>query len=246
MCVVRICLLLALVALPAQAMAGVYKCKDADQNTVYSQFPCPDTSSEEVSVGVPKKIDPKICGLAYDFSHEVAGRMRQDSSAKQEKGLLSGEIAGANTAAVIIDYIYGFKDDPDVSNERIAELTMAKCSNGGFGNISADSIPRRDADEETGEEAVSDEPPVPPLTAESESSQSPTDETPQIQATEADASELAPNSAVNEVYLRQCGNYRKSLRSIDNSMRQGYSSAEGERLRQQRKHYQELIRKNCS
>ena len=125
----------------------------------------------------------------------------------------------------VINYVYSFRTNDDVTVERIAGLSLAKCEAGSFGDASCGALPSSYTEIVGGCDSA-DGPSVPEdVVGEPLAEQAP------LQAPQSSASAVSSRSAAE---IQEC---KKTLRDqvdeIDAKMRSGYSSAQGEIYKEQ-------------
>lgn len=140
-----ICLLATFtVLLNSAAQAKVYKCRDASGGISYSQVPCEKGSSQKtLSTPAPTRaaVDADTCEIIAEVSSRLYTQMRRGSSA-QDLIQRHGGLSAINPRLLsLINYISGFRHNPELSSARLGELVAGKCRNGGFGNIQAADLP---------------------------------------------------------------------------------------------------------
>lgn len=134
-------LVLALLAVAVPTHADVYRCKGADGATTYSQTPC-SSAAEKVAVSSSATSrDPADCAFAENFARSTSRLMRQGV----DKGRLFDQFGGPGAfddgATKIVHYVYQYEGTRSMSQDRIAELAVARCNTGAFGNVSCESLP---------------------------------------------------------------------------------------------------------
>ena len=144
--------LLLLLLLPPDSEAAIYRCKDADGRTTYSQSPCPSGHTENQMRGlssVSGSAGINGCSLVRSFAEDSFRRIRDDVTIDE----LLTEYGGVNYVSPvvlnIISYINSFHLNGNISQEKVGRLAHAKCSNGGFGKFKPEDIPVPEIPEET-------------------------------------------------------------------------------------------------
>jgi Domain of unknown function (DUF4124) len=209
---------------PAEARADVYRCTDEDGGIVFKQTPCAAEPSEPVMTGEAGEPGPD-CGYANRFAFETGRLMRAGLRSDELFNRYGGIDALSRPAIGVINYVYSFRTNDDVSVERIADLAEAKCHAKSFGNVECDVLPAafRDSIGGCSGEAGSTAPAEIPATPAPNSAPAPA-----LQ----DARERAA-AALGEEAVTECKQaYRDQLDAIDAEMRRGYSSEEGERYKE--------------
>lgn len=211
-----------------QAAAEIYKCEDAFGNVAFSQTPCVDSPSTVVDIDGPSAGSAQDCRVAGQFAAQT-GRLMQAGQMSDAVFARYGGVDSLSPAAVsVINYVYGFRTSSDVSVERIAALSQAKCRARGFGNASCQAMPRTFVDSIGGCDGDKEAPLADAGLAPAEASGEPAP---------ADANKVRRTTFVaNEndaAAVAACKKrYRDEIDRIDAEMRRGYSSAQGEIYRE--------------
>jgi hypothetical protein len=209
-------LFLAMIFFTGNAQADIYKCTDADGNVMYSQTPCKKQSSEKTNSTGPKSAEVVDCSFAGRFAIVTARYMRAGSRSDEVFNRYGGLDSLSKASIGVINYVYSFRTNADISEERIAGLAQARCRARSFGDVSCEALPRSFIEGLGGCDAQELEEPrgEPEPGAEI--------------ATTARA-----NDSRSEELIQQCKKrYRDQIDVIDAEMRRGYSSAQGETYRE--------------
>ncbi|MDX2411270.1 MAG: hypothetical protein QNK16_04055, partial [Woeseiaceae bacterium] len=122
-----------------------------------------------------------------------------------------------------INYVYSFRTNDDVTEERIGGLAQAKCRAGSFGEVSCEVLPLSFTEGFGGCDAEELAESQEPATARPDVVENPTASRSVPRADDSRSSEL----------IQQCKKrYRDQIDAIDAEMRRGYSSAQGEAYRE--------------
>jgi hypothetical protein len=228
---------LAIVALLScsTAQADIYKCLDDDGNAVFQQTPCPEKTSEKVASDAVSSSETD-CTFAGKFAVSSARFMRAGIPSDQLFDRYGGLDSLSRGSLGVINYVYSFRSNDDVSVDRIAALTQAKCQASAFGDVSCEAMPlsfteslggcdasdeeRRAAEAQQGVESV-------------QTSQQPV----HLAAPRSTSSTRSPEDVAT---CKQ--HYRDAIDEIDAEMRRGYSSEQGEAYRQQLRGLTEKLR----
>lgn len=124
------------------AFAKSYKCRDAAGNTSYSQNPCASGSSQKTLTGpASDSTDADVCVYLGGVAETLHQQMKHGADA----GTLidrHGTLATINPRMLnIINYVGGFRFNKDVTSQRVGQLALLKCQNGGFGAVSMTDMP---------------------------------------------------------------------------------------------------------
>jgi len=208
----RIALVLVAVLSASAAKAEIYKCVADDGGITYSQIPCPKQVTTTVRSAVPKNRAVVDCRWASTFAGDVTRHMR---SGLESQALFEsyGGIDSVSPGTInIINYVYRFRGNESVPEQRISSLAGSMCEAGLLGDVRCEVLPygqdpggRCDAENiENG------------LTGDDENR--PPDDLQQARI-----------NGFNE----QCKQgIRDQIDAIDAQMREGYDSAQGERYRE--------------
>lgn len=213
------------------ADAGIYKCTDSDGNFEYSQTPCA-TDAETVSAtggGTRGDSDSKDCNYAARFAGTVAGSMKTGVGSSEVFDRYGGLDSVSDGTIGVINYVYQFRLNDEVSVERIAALTRSKCLARSLGEVSCETLPlsftdsfggcnREDEEETAAENQVSEQPSTPDMPS-TEQRASLDDRRTPLESSSADG--------------RCKENYEAEIDRINEQMRRGYTSAQGDAYRQQ-------------
>ncbi len=225
---------------PADLRAEIYKCKDADGSLIYSQTPCsteaPVTVKSSSSGG--STLD---CSYANKFAVATARTMQGGAASDEVFNSYGGLGALSRGSIGVINYVYSFRTNDNVTAERIAGLAQAKCQAKGFGDVSCEALPLSfterlgGCDSEAEDEKRSAPPIAEPATA------------PGLQSSTATVNmngARAPARDTNDIArTEQCKNrYRDQIDAIDAQMRSGYTSGQGEAYRERLRTLTEKMR----
>ena len=234
--------------LSQNVVAKTYKCVDEKGHTSYSQTPCATgAKANELTFDRHAQADAEVCAEVRQFAAKVGNSMRRGSHSSEVIARHGGLETISKQALGIINYIYSFRANDTVSVDKIASLSVVKCNNGGFGQVSYADIPGAvDPNSEEGIRARV-------LEIQRQNSQG------SMAAEKGDNKwQVVPDSKTNglpgrsvvpsiapQPNMSTCLQYEQQLKLIQKSMRAGYSSNDGERLRAERRKYQELLHSVC-
>lgn len=127
---------------PVQAQ--VYKCVAANGALTFSQMPCPDKDSKvtlerTVTTNVEDEAD---CKSAHRFALVTAHDMKRGVASSTVFDRYGGLSALSGGSVSLISYVYQYRTNDDVSAEKVAALSLAKCEAGSFGDVSCKQLPR--------------------------------------------------------------------------------------------------------
>lgn len=233
----------------SDARAGVYKCVGPDGGITYSQTPCPGQKSEAVQTSARTGgSDAVDCSHANRFALKTAKTMRTGTTSAQIFARYGGLDSLSKGTLGIINYVYGFRSNNDVSVERIASLTQAKCRARSLGDVSCEALPLSyseplggcDADEnDTDEAAVS-------TRTEASSAAAASTQPNTLSQKTINNNSRAANEAAREreeqSHVRCKESKRKAIDAINARMRSAYSSAQGESYRERLRELRKQLR----
>ena len=217
---VTLLLLLTAVFYTVDARADIYKCKDADGNLMYSQTPCKKQESQKVGNSASRNTETTDCSFAGRFAITTARYMLTGSRSDEIFNRYGGLGSLSKGSIGVINYVYSFRTNADVTEERIGGLAQAKCRARSFGDISCEALPLSFTEGLGGCDA--DEMPEPLMATPAA-----------IESSDADRpAPRVDNSRSDEITQRCKKRYRDQIDTIDAEMRRGYSSAQGESYRE--------------
>ena len=218
--------------------AGIYKCKDADGGLVFSQTPCPSTQKtlKVIDTKTSHESEPGECTYANKFAITTARAMKNGAGSDEVFNQYGGLDSVSKGTLSLINYVYVFRTNKDISIERIAALTQAKCQARGLGDVNCEELPLSFTDSLGGcdvegeksapERSVAEDPPSPTL--QTEQAKQNTEETIRLRETQLKARAEEASSQCKEKYKAQ-------IDQLDAQMRRGYSSARGDNMREKRR-----------
>jgi len=213
----------ALLLASADGQAEVFKCTAEDGALTFQQTPCPEQKVEKVATQ-PTGEKGRDCGFANRFAVATARLMRAGVQSDEVFSRYGGLDALSRSSIGVINYGFSFRTNDDVTVERIAELSDAKCQVGSFGEANCEALPLSFTDAIGGCDGEGE-----------------------VQETLAAGSggpqpfALTPSRSVasgrSDEEIQTCKkHYRDAIDEIDAEMRNGYGSEQGEvyrlRLRQ--------------
>lgn len=224
-------LTMALLFAHTEVPADVYKCTDADGSLTYQQTPCPEQKVEKLDIKESERAAPN-CLYANRFAVSTARLMRAGAASDEVFNRYGGLDSLSKGAIGVINYVYSFRSNNDVSIERIAGLTQAKCQARSLGDVSCEVLPisftQRSGGCDADNAAEMIEPP--PVIGEQSATPQPLTTGP-------------ASNRQSEELVQQCKKgYRDQIDAIDAEMRQGYTSAQGEAYRERLRALTEQLR----
>lgn len=220
---VSLLLLVTAVFFTTEAHADIYKCRDADGNTMYSQTPCRKQKSEKIGNSTSEKPEATDCSFAGRFAMTTVRHMRAGSRSDEVFNRYGGLDSLSKGSIGVINYVYSFRTNDDVTEERIGGLAQAKCRAGSFGKVGCEVLPLSFTEGLGGCDAD-----------ELAETQEPSTATPDV-VENPNAGRSAPradDSRSGELTQQCKKRYRDQIDAIDAEMRRGYSSAQGESYRE--------------
>ncbi len=224
---------------PVDLRAEIYKCKDADGSLIYSQTPC--STEAPVTVKSSSSGSTLDCSYANKFAVATARTMQGGAASDQVFNSYGGLGVLSRGSIGVINYVYSFRTNDNVTAERIAGLAQAKCQAKGFGDVSCEALPLSFTERLGGCDAEADNEmrSAPPI-AEPAAALGPQSSTAMVNTNGA----RAPASGTNDQErTEQCKNrYRDQIDAIDAQMRSGYTSGQGEAYRERLRTLTEKMR----
>ncbi|MGB5335018.1 MAG: DUF4124 domain-containing protein [Woeseiaceae bacterium] len=236
----RYLLLLLVACWPAQA--EIYKCVAPNGELTFSQTPCPGDDSKvtvERTVSIDK-IDEADCKLAHRFALTTAQEMKRGVASSTVFDQYGGLSTLSRGTVSLISYVYQYRTNDDVSAERVAALSVAKCKAKSFGDVSCEQLPVDYTNSWGGCETiekdggVDDLPPVNATPARQAARQTHFQVSPEtLPRQQAD---VRQSQARDEQRRATCKErIRDRIDSINAQLRSGYSASQGVRLKNQRR-----------
>ena len=122
--------------------ADVFKCTAEDGSLTFQQTPCPEQEVERVATQAQAAADKGLdCGFANRFAVSTARLMRAGVKSDEVFDRYGGLDALSRSSIGVINYVFLFRTNDDVTVERIAELSDAKCRVGSFGDANCEALP---------------------------------------------------------------------------------------------------------
>ena len=211
------------------ARADVFKCTAEDGALTFQQTPCPEQKVERVATQAvaEKGLD---CSFANRFAVSTARLMRAGVKSGEVFDRYGGLDALSRTSIGVINYVFSFRTNNDVTVERIAGLADAKCRVGSFGDANCEALPLSFTE---GIGGCDGEGEVQEILAEGPGN-------PQRSAATTTRSTVRGRS---DEEIQTCKkHYRDSIDEIDAEMRGGYGSEQGEVYRQRLRLLTEKLR----
>lgn len=243
----RYLLLLLVACWPAQA--EIYKCVAANGDLTFSQTPCPGKDSKvTVERTVTTSNDDKAdCEFARRFSLTTARKMKRGVASSTVFDEYGGLNALSRGSVSLISYVYQYRTNDDVSAERVAALSVAKCKAKSFGDVSCEQLPVAYTNSLGGCETIEKNggaemlPPVSALAARQTTGQNEFKVSAENLARQQE--EARTSLAREEQRRATCkGRIRDRIDSINAQLRSGYSASQGIRLKDQRRELEQQLR----
>lgn len=228
--------------------AGMYKCKDADGGITYSQSACPKNQKVDKVIKVETNLDFEStdCKYASKFATSTAKSMKSGVQSNEIFNQYGGIDSLSKGTINLINYVYKYQLSVDVSAERIAALSQTKCQAHSFGDVGCEDLPLSFTDRLggcgfKGNEPLNEKKLVEEQPTKKELEQAQKDgEKARIlalqKAEEANQKREAQEKARIIENSRKCKErYETIIDQLDARMRKGYSSEQGEVLRENRR-----------
>jgi hypothetical protein len=206
---------------------------------MYSQTPCDVQSSANVNMaGFSSQSTEMDCGYANGFALSTARRMRVGISSTDVFNLYGGVDVLSTSARGVINYVYDFYTDGDVSVERIAALTEAECRARSLGILNCESLPL------TYTETIGGCPVAEGSRTETKERDRPTAQTAPTETVDRSRVNTAPaNRTDTNEFVEQCKKwYRDSIDHIDAQMQRDITPEEGEFYRKELRELTQRLR----
>lgn len=233
-----------LLAIYDEADAGVYKCVDADGSITYAQTPCPDQVSTTVRTTTSNRDDePLDCEHANRFALSVARSMKNGSASSDTYMKYGGVDAMSKAAVNIVSYVHSFQHSDDISADRIAALSGNRCQARAFGAVSCESLPVRFTDSIGGCDKDDENAGATPVANSSSTATAYSSDLGKGYTSTSSPRQSA--AAPAEERRASCIESREAeIDSINDSMRGGYTSTQGESYRKRLRELRAAI-KDC-
>lgn len=234
-------LLLLTLLWPVAGDAEIFKCVAANGELTFSQTPCLDSKVTVQKSTRSNDNEPQDCEYAHRFALMTAQEMKTGAESSAVFDRYGGLSALSRGSVSLISYVYQYRTNNDVSAERVAALSVAKCQARSFGDVGCEQLPdgftSRLGGCEQGDEKAS--PAALPF----------------VNATPSQAFSLPQDSIASqqEDYRatrareeQQRTDCRERIRSqidkINAQMRSGYTGAQGSSLRNRRRQLEKKLR----
>ncbi|MDH3552842.1 MAG: DUF4124 domain-containing protein [Gammaproteobacteria bacterium] len=226
-------------ASPADVRAEIYKCTDADGSLIFAQTPC--STEKPVTINSPGTGNSAIdCTYANKFAIATARTMQSGTASDQVFNSYGGLGALSNGSIGVINYVYSFRTNDNVTVERIGGLAQAKCKAKGFGDVSCEALPLSfterlgGCDTEEKDETQMELPMAEPARSPGQTA---------AVATSTNGLSRAVTTTSDKELTEQCKDrYRDQIDAIDAQMRSGYTSQQGEAYRERLRALTEQMR----
>lgn len=223
--------LLTVCVFPGGLRAEIFKCKEADGTLTFSQTPCSKEAPVTVKASTSSTSELN-CSYANKFAFATAREMQSGVASNEAFNNYGGLDALSKGSIGIINYVYSFRSNDDVSAERIAGLSQAKCKARGLGDVSCEALPLSFTESLGGCDAddtrdVAEEMPATVAPAISLGRASSTS-TPSTGVAKRPVTAKAGEDPVERCKKK----YRDQIDAIDAQMRSGYTSRQGEAYRE--------------
>lgn len=225
------------------AYSKMYKCIDENGGVIYSQTACQtDQTTEKVmSSNKPQQKNLEDCQYAGQFASMVTRQMRSGVEAEQSFDRYGGINALSKSTIAVINYVYTFKNTPDTSANRISSLVAARCNARAFGDVKCEDFPEEfqtsiiSCDESKREDVLIQQQLMRKNSRPAGSPEQPV----QAPKKSQNKSTTSNNTKNTKKRIDDCKErYDKQITTIDDRLRESYSSEEGESLRKRRRQLQ--------
>lgn len=233
--------------LPATAKAEIFKCVAENGDLTFSQAPCPEkgTTVTVMKPGGNFSEEPADCDHARRFALDTAQRMKSGTGSSTIFDGYGGLGALSKGSVSLISYVFQFRTNADVSAVRVSALATAKCQARALGDVSCEQLPTSFTDGLGGCDKDEDDPDSATAAKSSEMNA----QAVQLQSYGSRTSSTSSRNTAVDMQARnreakakeqerrlECRESVKSqIDGINTKMRRGYTSAQGESLKQRRR-----------
>lgn len=120
--------------------AAVYKCVAADGSTTYNDTPCAAEDTIHRLSKTARKIDSLDCRIARNFAVDAVARMRQEDTPENVYDAYGGTQQISEGARQLINHVFSFSANQQLSSKRIVELTVGRCESKLLGDAMDDCL----------------------------------------------------------------------------------------------------------
>ncbi len=236
-------LLLIIACWPAQA--EIFRCVAANGELTFSQTPCPEKDSKVTVERTVKSstTDEADCQFAHRFALATAQEMKSGVASSTLFDRYGGLSALSRGSVSLISYVYQYRTNDDVSAERVAALSVAKCKAKSFGDVGCEQLPVAYTSRFGGCEKVEENGGAAALPMASATPTQPDYLESTQESREREQAEYRENKAREKEQQAACKErIRAQIDSINSQLRAGYSSSQGTRLRDRRRDLEEQLR----
>jgi len=226
----------------AEAHAEIFKCKEPDGTLTFSQTPCSTEPPVTVktSAGDTSEIN---CSYANKFAFATARTMQSGVPSDEIFNRYGGLDSLSKGSIGVINYVYSFRTNDEVSAERIAGLSQAKCKARSFGDVSCEVLPLSFTETLGGCNAEAVEETTEGQPAQVATTMSALNERTLTESTSARAPQRPATGTIDKESVERCKKkYRDQIDAIDAQMRSGYTSEQGEAYRERLRGLTEKLR----
>lgn len=226
---------------PVAGAAEIFKCVASDGALTFAQTPCPEKDSK-VTVQESAKSnvgDADECQYAHRFALATAQEMKAGTSSSTVFDRYGGLSALSRGSVSLISYVFQYRTNDDVSAERVAALSVAKCQAQSFGDVGCEQLPVAFTKRIGGcQEDDADGGPVPfASAAPSQGYGAP------LESNVSEQAQYLEARALEERRRQECRDgIRAQIDKINSQMRSGYTSSQGNTLRDRRRVLENRLR----
>lgn len=242
---------------PFTANAEIFKCVAENGELTFSQAPCVEKGSTVTVMksGGSTSNEPADCEHARRFALNTAQKMKTGTGSRTIFDSYGGIGALSKGSVSLISYVYQFRTNDDVSAVRVSALATAKCQARAFGDVSCEQLPSSftngiggcNIDEgEMVETASARATTIGTSNTQLTHLQPLVTHPPSRSSQDSGADQRARAREAKALEEKQRLNCRDRIKSqiegINARMRSGYSSAQGETFKNQRRNLEERMR----
>ncbi len=227
------------------AHAEIFKCVAPNGELTFSQTPCPEEGSKVTVERTVKSstTDEAECQYAHRFALSTAREMKSGVASSTLFDRYGGLNAMSRGSVSLISYVYQYRTNDDVSAERVASLSVAKCKAKSFGDVGCEQLPDAYTSQFGGCEQVEENGGAAAIPVASTAASQPNYfQTPQ-QARATEQAQYRDTKTREKEQRAACKErIRDQIDRINSQLRAGYSASQGTRLRDRRRDLEEQMR----
>ena len=243
---------------PGTTNAEIFKCVAKNGELTFSQTPCAEKDSKVTVMksGSSSSDESADCEYARRFALNTAQQMKSGAGSSTIFDSYGGLGALSKGSVSLISYVYQFRTNDDISAARVSALATAKCRARAFGDVSCEQLPasftnrlggcdKDDDDDDDGHSSINagdaDGMGVQAMQLQG-ADPNQTNNGSQGANASLSARNREPKATEEEKRLQCRANIKSQIASIDAKMRSGYTSQQGESLKNSRRDLETKMR----